>query len=118
VLGDPLALSVALVVVLIALGALVVVSNLRVSSALRLQSAALETDSLFTDARLEVAQETLAVRTYRAEPSAANQKSRTDRPINAVPARSHPQPRSKRRAGATSGTTRCIQAESSPHRGC
>lgn len=73
-LGDPLALSVALVVVLVSLGGLVVVSNLRVASALREQSAALETDSLFTDARLAVAEETLAVRAYRAEPSGANQK--------------------------------------------
>lgn len=71
-LGDPLALSVALVIVLVSLSSLVVVSNMRVDSALKKQSAARATDSLFTDARLAVAEETLAVRAYRAEPSDAN----------------------------------------------
>ena len=45
------------------------------------------------------------------DPPFLDDPHRTDRPINTAPARSHHRPRSTRRAGATSGTTRCIQAE-------
>lgn len=74
VLRAPLAVSLALVVVLLSLAGLVAVSDLRVSAALSHQSEALAADNAFTRARLAVAAETLAVRAVRADPSATNQR--------------------------------------------
>ncbi|PPK95319.1 diguanylate cyclase (GGDEF)-like protein [Kineococcus xinjiangensis] len=69
---SPLLASLALVGTLLAMGALVVTADHRVATALVKQDAALGLDAAFTRAQISVANEAIAVRDYRVEPSPVN----------------------------------------------
>ncbi len=69
---SPQVASALLILVLVAFGLLVGINNSQVASALRGQHNALAIDNDFTQARLAVANEALAVRTYRVESSTIN----------------------------------------------